>query len=158
MPTPSNYKSYYLEHRVPNPVNITLTQRQVIDGQWITDTLSQQNFRHFANKLNTKCYGIQFKRYGTKLSMFVVREQDQTHRHHIHCVIERPQHIPATDFILLAQNCWTSTRYGYQQSHFEFPTTEQRELGWIDYCLKTRTKTVYSNCIDWSNSTCFELR
>ena len=40
----------------------------------------------------------------------------------------------------------------------EFPTTEQRELGWIDYCLKARTKTEYSNCIDWSNSTCFELR
>jgi hypothetical protein len=53
MPTPYNYKSYYLEHRVPNPVNITLTQRQVVDGQWITDTLSEQNFRHFANKLNS---------------------------------------------------------------------------------------------------------
>jgi hypothetical protein len=73
MPTPSTYKSYYLEHRVPNPVNITLTQRQVVDGQWITDSLSQQNFRHFANKLNTKCLGTRFKRYGTKLSMFVVR-------------------------------------------------------------------------------------
>jgi hypothetical protein len=80
------------------------------------------------------------------------------HRHHIHCVIERPQHIAATDFILLAQSCWTSTRFGYQQSHFELPTTEQRELGWIDYCLKARTKTEYSSCIDWSNSTCFELR
>ena len=79
MLTPTDLKAYYLEHRVPNPVNITLTERQVVDGQWITDTLSQQNFRHFANILNTKCFGIRFKRYGTKLSMFVVREQDQTH-------------------------------------------------------------------------------
>ena len=46
MLSPTDFKSYYLEHRVPNPVNITLTQRQVVDGQWITDTLSQQNFRH----------------------------------------------------------------------------------------------------------------
>jgi hypothetical protein len=158
MPSPAHYKSYYLQNRVPNPVNITLTERQVVDGQWITDTLSQQNFRHFAKKLNAKCFGNKFKRYGHKLLMFVVREQDHTHRHHIHCVIERPQHIAATDFILLAQSCWTSTRFGYQQSHFEFPTTEQRELGWIDYCLKARTKTEYSDCIDWSNSTCFELR
>eukprot|EP01036_Dinobryon_divergens_P048585 gene48585-65165_t len=73
MPTHSDFKSYYLDHRVSNPVNITLTQRQVVDGQWITDTLSQQNFRHFANKLNTKCFGTRFKRYGNKLSMFVVQ-------------------------------------------------------------------------------------
>ena len=110
------------------------------------------------NMLNAAIFGTRFKRYGTKLSMFVVREQDQTHRHHIHCVIERPQHISAPDFIMLTQQCWTSTRYGYQKSHFELPTTEQRELGWIDYCLKARTKTEYSSCIDWSNSTCFELR
>ena len=158
MLTSTDLKAYCLQHGAPNPVNITLTERQVVDGQWITDTLSQQNFRHFANILNTKCLGTMFKRYGTKLSMFVVREQDQTHRHHIHCVIERPEHIPALDFIILTQQCWTSTRFGYQQSHFELPTTEQRELGWIDYCLKARTKTEYSSCIDWSNSTCFELR
>jgi hypothetical protein len=95
MLSPTDFKSCYLEHRVPNPVNITLTQRQVVDGQWITDTLSRQNFRHFANKQNTKCLGTKFKHYGQELSMLVVREQDQTHRHHIPSVIGRPLHIPA---------------------------------------------------------------
>lgn len=103
MLTATDFKAYYLEHRVTNPVNITLTQRQVVDGQWITDTLSQQNFRHFANKLNTAILGTKFKRYGQKLSMFVVREQDETHRHHIHCKTERPEHITALDFIRLTQ-------------------------------------------------------
>jgi hypothetical protein len=74
MLSPTDFKAYYLEHRVPNPVNITLTQRQVVDGQWITDTLSQQNFRHFANKLNSAIFGTRFKRHGRKLAMFVIRE------------------------------------------------------------------------------------
>lgn len=154
----SVFKSYYLQNRVSNPINFTLTQKQVAEGQWITDTLSEQNFRHFSNKLNSAVFGVRFKRYGQKLSMFVIREQDETHRHHIHCVIERPEHVAVTDFAILVQHCWVSTRFGYHETHFEIPSTEQRELGWIDYCLKPRTKAEYSSCIDWSNSTCFELR
>ena len=73
-------KQFYQEHRVPSPVNFTLTQRQVVDGQWISDEVSQQNFRHFANLLNSQIYGKAFKRFGKKLSMFVVREHDAIHR------------------------------------------------------------------------------
>jgi hypothetical protein len=156
MLTPAVFKSYYLQHRVPNPVNFTFTQKQVADGQWITDTLSEQNFRHFSNKLNAAVFGSRFKRYGKKLSMLVVREQDETHRHHLHCVIERPEHLTASEFILLVISCWMGTRYGYHQIHFEPPMNEQRELGWVDYCLKSRTKADYTSCIDWLNSTCFE--
>jgi hypothetical protein len=158
MLTSSIFKSYYLQHKVVKPVNFTLTQKQVCDGKWITDTLSEQSFRHFSNKLNSFAFGNRFKRYGKKLGMFVIREQDETHRHHIHCVIERPEHISASDFIVIVQKCWVGTRYGYHQTHFELPMTEQREIGWIDYCLKSKTKADYSSCIDWSNSTCFELR
>lgn len=157
-PSFSDFKSYYLQHRVPNPVNFTFTQRQIAEGKWITDTLSEQNFRHFSNKLNKAVYGSRFTRYGKKLSMFVIREQDETHRHHLHCIIERPEHFTVCDFVLLVDKFWFQTRYGHLQTHSESPTTEQRELGWVDYCLKPRTKAEYSSCIDWSNSTCFELR
>jgi hypothetical protein len=115
-PSFSDFKSYYLQHRVPNPVNFTLTQKQVAEGKWITDTLSEQNFRHFANMLNTSVYGNRFIRYGKKLSMFVIREQDETHRHHLHCIIERPEHLLALDFVLLVQTCWFKTRYGHHQT------------------------------------------
>ena len=77
MPYNSIIKQFYQEHRVPSPVNFTLTQRQVVDGQWISDEVSQQNFRHFANLLNSKIHGKAFKRFGKKLSMFVVREHNE---------------------------------------------------------------------------------
>ena len=55
-------KKFYQEHRVPSPVNFTFTQRQVVDGQWISDEVSQQNFKHFANLLNSQIYGKAFNR------------------------------------------------------------------------------------------------
>ena len=154
---PANIKAYYLQHRVPNPVNITLTQKQFADGVWLDDLRSEQNFRHFANKLNSAVYGTKFKRFGKKLSMLVVRESDASHRHHLHCIIERPDYIVEPIFYLRVKSCWTSTRFGYNQIHFEQPTSAERELGWVNYCLKRRTKALYSDSIDWSNSTCFEL-
>lgn len=154
---PANIKAYYLQHRVPNPVNITLTQKQFVDGVWLDDLRSEQNFRHFANKLNSAVYGAKFKRFGKKLSMLVVRESDASHRHHLHCIIERPDHIVEPIFYQCVKSCWTSTRFGYNQIHFEQPSSAERELGWVNYCLKRRTKAHYSDSIDWSNSTCFEL-
>ena len=158
MPKPQDIKTYYLEHRVPNPVNVTLTQKQCVDGEWLDDLRSEQNFRHFANKLNSSVLGARFKRFGKRLAILVVREHDATHRHHLHCIIERPEHLSEPLFFLHIKSCWTSTRFGYNQIHLEQPTTAERELGWVDYCLKRRTKTLYSDSIDWSNSTCFELR
>ena len=150
-------KAYYLNHRVPNPVNITLTQKQFVDGVWLDDLRSEQNFRHFSNKLNSAVYGTKFKRFGKKLSMFIIRENDASHRHHLHCIIERPEHLAEPIFYLRVKSCWTSTRFGYNQIHFEQPNSAEQELGWVNYCLKRRTKALYSDSIDWSNSTCFEL-
>lgn len=154
---PAVFKSYYLNHAVPNPINVTLTQKQFVDGEWLDDLRSEQNFRHFANKLNTAAYGTKFKRFGKKLSMFVVRESDASHRHHLHCIIERPKHLAPPIFYLRVRSCWSSTRFGYSHMHFEQPKTAEREIGWVNYCLKRRSKALYSDGIDWSNSTCFEL-
>ena len=155
---PSIIKDYYDQHQVKDPINFTLTQKQVVDGQWISDTVSEQNFRHFSNKLNKRVYGNAFRRYGRKLQMFVVRETNETQRHHLHCIIECPDFIPPLDFAALVQDCWISTRFGYRQVDFEVPSDEERRVGWVKYCLKMRTKQEYSSSIDWSNSTCFEPR
>ena len=73
MLNPSIIKTYYLKNRVKNPVNFTLTQKQVVDGQWISDMVSEQNFRHFANKLDlppgrpsfiTRVLGVDSVRFG----------------------------------------------------------------------------------------------
>jgi hypothetical protein len=83
-------KQFYQEHQVPNPINITLTQKQVVDGQRIDDETSSANFRHFRNLLNRRLFGNAHKRYGRQLSMLVVREDGAWHRHHIHAIIEKP--------------------------------------------------------------------
>lgn len=155
---PSTIRDFYLKHRVKNPINFTLTQKQVVDGQWISNMVSEQNFRHFSNKLNAAVYGNRFKRGGRKLGMFVVRECDEIHRHHIHCIIECPEGFPPLQFTELVHRCWVSTRFGYGRFDFEIPSSDEREFGWVSYCLKRRSKTDYSSSIDWSNSTCFEPR
>ncbi|MBF9052691.1 hypothetical protein LSUCC1028_00345 [Rhodobacterales bacterium LSUCC1028] len=155
---PEILKHFYFQNRVPNPVNVTFTEKQYVDGEWIDDPSSEQNFRHFSNKLNAAVYRSKFKRYGLKLAMFVVRESDGVHRHHLHCIIERPTNLSKPLFALLIKNCWHSTRFGHEHVHIEFPEAAGREQGWVEYCLKRRSKALYSDSIDWSNSTCFELR
>jgi hypothetical protein len=151
-------KQFYQDHQVPNPINITLTQKQVVDGQRIDDLTSSANFRHFRNLLNRRLFGNAYKRYGRQLSMLVVREDGAWHRHHIHAIIEKPASLTTEEFIALVMECWGKTRFGYREHHFEEPADKDRETGWINYCFKKRTKGDFASSIDWANSTCFERR
>lgn len=151
-------KNYYKENPVPNPINITLTQKQIVDGQRIDDAVSAANFRHFRNLINRRLFGNTYKRYNRQLKMFVVREHGSWHRHHIHAIIEKPQNLTTEEFIVVALECWLRTRFGYREYHFEQPESEERQAGWVNYCLKTRSKDDLVASIDWENSTCFERR
>jgi hypothetical protein len=154
----SALRKFCQDHPVPNPINITLTQKQVVDGQRINDETSQANFKHFRNLLNRELYGNAYKRHGRQLKMLVVREQGEWHRHHLHAIIEKPEHLTLEEFIALIVTCWTKTRFGYPEHHFEQPATPDREAGWLRYCLKKRSKDELASSIDWVNSTCFERR
>lgn len=154
----AHIKQFYDQHSVPNPINLTLTEKQLVNGQKIDDLASEQNLRHFRNLLNTRLYKNAYKRHGKQLSIFVVRESDATHRHHLHLVIEQPKDIELHFFMHMVKSCWQKTKFGYNEIHFEKPTDLSREDGWIDYCLKKRTKSDLASSIDWANSTCFELR
>ena len=90
-------RQYFWEHRIPNPVNVTFTEKQIVDGMWIDDARSEQNVRHFRNKLNQTVYGNAFQRYGKCLSMLVVRESDNK-RHHLHLIIEQPERLTFEQF------------------------------------------------------------
>jgi len=154
----SAIRDFYRAHQVPNPINLTLTQKQFAEGQKLDELASVQNFKHFSNLLNRRIFGNAFKRFGRKLSMFVISETGAWQRHHLHVVIECPQHLTVEEFIALVLACWLSTRFGYHEHHFEVPADRQRRDGWITYCLKKRTKTDLASSIDWVNSTCFERR
>lgn len=151
-------KSYYHDHSVPNPINVTLTEKQVVGGQWIDDESSAANVRHFRNLMNTHLFKNAYKRHGKQLSMLVVREADATHRHHLHLTIEIPDGLSAPMFMLLIKRFWSKTRFGYGECHYEQPANSERELGWINYSLKMRSKSDLVSSVDWENSTCFERR
>jgi hypothetical protein len=137
---------------------MTLTEKQIVDGQRIDALVSQQNFRHFRNLLNRHLFGNAYKRYGKQLMMFVAREGDQHHRHHLHVIIEKPDNVDTEVFVSLVMHFWSKTRFGYHEHHYECPTTEGREIGWVNYCLKKRSKEDLASSVDWENSTCFERR
>ena len=146
-------RSLVRTNRVPNPINVTLTERQRFNGIRIDDVVSEQNVRHFRNLINTKVYGNSYRRFGNELKMLVVREVSVNDRHHLHLIIEQPQRFEFRQFKSLVIDCWLKTDFGHFQTHFENPTTLDREDGWMTYLLKNRTKVSLESSIDWSNST-----
>lgn len=62
-------KNFYNENPVPYPINITLTQKQIVDGQRIDDAVSAANFRHFRNLINRRLFGNTHKRYNRQLKI-----------------------------------------------------------------------------------------
>lgn len=146
-------RDFIKDNKVPNPLNVTLTEKQTFNGFFIDDFSSEQNFRHFRNILNTKVFGNGYRRFGNQLQMLVVREVSGGGRHHLHCVIEQPNRYGFDEFTLLISESWNKTNYGYRQIHIEKPSSQYREDGWIDYILKDRTKISLESSIDWTNST-----
>ena len=146
-------RTYLKSKRVINPLNVTFTQKQIVNGQRIDDFSSEQNFRHFRNVLNQKVFGNGYKRFNKQLQMLVIREVSFDKRHHLHCVVEQPQRYEFEQFVSLIKSVWSVTKFGYDQIHIEKPSSQQREDGWLDYIMKDSTKVSLSTSIDYVNST-----
>ena len=146
-------RTYLKSNKVINPINITFTQKQWVKGQKVDDISSEQNFRHFRNKLNTKVFGNGYRRFKKQLQMLVIREDSPYHRHHLHCVIEQPQRFSFEEFSHLIWNVWNSTKFGYKEIHIEKPSSIEREDGWLSYIMKDYSKSDLSTSIDFENST-----
>ena len=145
-------RRFVTSNRVTNPINVTFTQKQSVNGFRVDDVVSEKNFKHFKNKLNTKLFGNGYKRFNKQLQMLVVREVSSNHRHHLHCIIEQPQRIGFEKFTHLIETVWKSTDFGYEEIHIEKPSSQLREDGWLSYIMKDRTKVNLSTSIDWINS------
>ena len=135
-------------NRIPNPVSVTLSEKQRVGNEWIDDQKSSQNLRHFLNRLNQKIYGKRFLRYNKRLSVFPVQEGTKDIRHHLHLTLELPDDYDINEFSELICECWSKTRFGYNQ----VSVSPVRDDGWLRYQLKTRSKSsdVLSS-IDWDN-------
>ena len=145
-------KNYLRSNRVKNPINITFTQKQKVDGKWIDDFQSEQNFKHFKNVLNRKVFGNGYKRFNKQLEMLVIREVSLNQRHHLHCIIELPLRYWFDEFSSLIKNIWKNTKFGYDQIDIEKPSSQLREDGWLEYIMKDFTKVSLSTSIDYENS------
>ncbi len=145
-------KNYLRSKRVKNPINITFTQKQKVDGKWIDDFQSEQNFKHFKNVLNRKVFGNGYKRFNKQLEMLVIREVSLNQRHHLHCIIELPLRYRFDEFSSLIKRIWRNTKFGYDQIDIEKPSSQLREDGWLDYIMKDFTKVSLSTSIDFENS------
>ena len=146
-------RTYLKSKRVVNPLNVTFTQKQIVNRQRIDDFISEQNFRHFRNVLNQKVFGNSYKRFNKQLQMLVIREVSSDKRHHLHCVVEQPKRYEFDEFVSLINSVWSVTKFGYEQIHIEKPSSQQREDGWLDYIMKDYTKVSLSTSIDYVNST-----
>ena len=147
--TENSLKEFVKEFEIPNPVNITFTQRQVVRGVKIDDLVSERNFRYFKNILNKKVHGNSQTRFGLGLGMLVVREVSHYHRHHLHTIIERPLSHSPDQFEEIVRICWGKTVFGYHQIHFSHPSGDD---GWLDYIMKKKTKVDLMDSVDWMNS------
>jgi hypothetical protein len=145
-------KEHLFNNRVPNPINVTFTEKQMVGVTLINEHLSDTNFRHFKNMLNTKVFGNSFKRFGKQLKMIVVREGGKGLRYHLHTIIEQPERYTLTNFEILIRDCWKRTDFGHNQVHIEKPITQEREDGWLYYILKERSKLDFSNSIVWEHT------
>ena len=154
----NSYKDWILSKTIQNPIHLTFTIKQIVEG-WRIDMINvEKNFRYFKNMLNKKIFGNGYKRFGKELKMLVVKEVSIHQRLHLHTIIEMPQRINFEKFITLIKQCWEKTLFGHQQIHIEKPTSYQRELGWLTYIMKSKSKADFSECIDLDNSTCLYLR
>lgn len=134
--------------KIPNPVSVTLSEKQCVGNEWIDDQKSSQNLRHFLNRLNQKVYGKRFRRYNKRLSVFPVQEGTKDVRHHIHLTMELPDNYDINTFNQLVCECWSKTRFGYNQVQ----VVPMRDDGWVRYQLKMRSKsTDVLSSIDWNN-------
>ena len=141
-------KNWLSEYKINNPINVTLTVKQIVNGIDLDRIRSEQNFRYFKNLLNTNIFGNGFKRFNKQLKMIVVREYSFNLRHHIHCIIEQPKRYSDLEFNLLIRKLWKKTLFGYSNIHIEKPTSLEREVGWFNYIMKDKIE----NSVDWNNS------
>lgn len=125
-------------------MGITLTMKQVSNGERLDTVNASRNFRHFMNLLNRKLYGSRFKRFGVQLSVIPSIEVSSDGRIHYHLIMRKPEGVNPTEFFKMINEMWAKTKFGYRYNHFH-PSIDK---GWVGYITKSRSER---DEIDWNN-------
>jgi len=157
LPTKTDYFNYFNDNRVPNAVAVTLTMKQRIEssdfrgrfGVTLDPIRVSENTRHFLNRVNQSVFGKGFLRYGKRLSVIPVTEGNAVIRLHIHMTLERPEHMNLGEFERLISECWSKTKFGYND--IQIKPIDHYE-GWMGYILKNKSKSEgLQSSVDWDN-------
>jgi hypothetical protein len=118
----------------------------VYEGDCRVRVGAKRNLRLFLNILNRRTFGKSGVRKGKKLNCVAIMEGNT--RPHFHLCLEKPGGFSDSDFIELIGLAWAKTRFGDCQFDAK-PCYDVN--GWLDYITKYRTKSDYSDSIDWKN-------
>ena len=140
-------KDYLLNRQWTHSVAVTLNMKHAIkdpSGTWIRleEYRINQNFRHFLNLLNARCFGPNWRRKNKRLHVFPVWEKAE--RHHIHTRINNPN-LPFESFKQLIFECWEKTDFAYGSNL----VVANCDDGWISYQAKKTTKQNYDLSFLW---------
>jgi len=124
-----------------NPFAVTLT---MTSNRFISHS---QNFRHFMNRLNQSYLRNSYRRYGVRLTVIPIKEENKIVRPHYHCVIDNPFPERDREFVNLVKTCWKETVLGQGQIDIQ----RMVDFGWIDYMTKLEKKGNIADSIDWEN-------
>ncbi len=122
---------------------VTLTMKQGVEGEYLDQIKSSQNFTHFMNLLNKSVFGNAHRRFGKRLEVVPALEWSPDNRLHYHIAIRNPWLSDPLRFDMLIRECWTKTQWGYREIKIEHCING----GWIDYMIKQKS----TNEIDWEN-------
>jgi len=148
---------YIFQTQWDNPLCVTLTERQCVDGVKIDEIRSSRNTRHFLNVLNRAVYGNAYRRFGKKVRVLIVQEVSGSGRHHLHGVFDIPKERDVNMFKVQIEKAWKSSRYGYNEIRLDIPSAEQTVSGYLSYIMKGRTKPFgLCDAVDWENSSVLE--
>ena len=125
-------------------LGVSLTLKQCVAGAFLDEIRASQNLRQFMNRVNRATYGKAFQRFGRRLNVIPSLESSSSNRLHYHLILQSPCPEDPNRAEQLIEYAWTSTRYGYQQTHVH----HQIDHGWTDYITKLKTA---SDGIDWEN-------
>lgn len=150
----SSALSFFAEWPWNNPLAITLTCRKGVEshgGQLTLATLDrvQTNLRHVMNRVNGNkhIFGNKGKRKKKRLQVVAIAEQDRSGRYHLHLQVDIPVGLSSELLMETLEREWRESDWGYN----EIDVQPARDVGWLDYMLKTYSKAEYDLSIDWNN-------
>ena len=123
-------------------VNLTFKRviRSTLGNLYLDEIAIEESLRHFVNFLSRRIYKSANKRYGKKVSFLYCVERGAEGLLHAHGFIPFPDRkgITSSEFRRAISEEWKKVKWSNR--NFKSVFTYNRQ-GWIDYCLKRRTKT-----------------